>query len=294
MKLQSIWSKCMVENERSHTLWAVMCCAVECHGMMLQAAGGALSLREALRWAAQDVPLRAARTESAPGGPARGPPPAPRAWGRQHTCREEAVPGGRGSCHTIPSQHPGLHLQCQHHDSRGEAKGTRQRMLFACSLLSLLVYQEISFIWNQMALSFYQLSFYISLFSACVAIICQSFIYITISMSVNEVCFTCLSSLCLHFLPCLCHESWRGTSGRCSHCVFLILLTAQQTDGASAPPPSPSPSLPQDCPVVHVSSRNIDMELVFWLQSLNIDRDVIDKASVYWIHKTTLTTSWKG
>lgn len=49
-------------------------------------------------------------------------------------------------------------------------------------------------------------------------------------------------------------------------------MTAE-TAGASAP----SPSLSQDCPVVHVSSRNIDMELVFWLQSLNIDRDVIDK-----------------
>ncbi|CAL4111120.1 unnamed protein product, partial [Meganyctiphanes norvegica] len=30
-------------------------------------------------------------------------------------------------------------------------------------------------------------------------------------------------------------------------------------------------------PVIHVSSRNIDMELVMWLQQLSLDRDVIDK-----------------
>ncbi|KAK7019358.1 Mitogen-activated protein kinase kinase kinase 5 [Halocaridina rubra] len=37
------------------------------------------------------------------------------------------------------------------------------------------------------------------------------------------------------------------------------------------------PNLSQEPPVIHVSSRNIDMELVIWLQSLSIDRDVIDK-----------------
>lgn len=42
--------------------------------------------------------------------------------------------------------------------------------------------------------------------SACVVIICQSFINIAIYMSVDEVYFTCLSSLCHHFLACLCHE----------------------------------------------------------------------------------------
>lgn len=31
--------------------------------------------------------------------------------------------------------------------------------------------------------------------------------------------------------------------------------------------------------MIHVSSRNIDMELVSWLQSLSIDRDVIDKVT---------------
>lgn len=38
-----------------------------------------------------------------------------------------------------------------------------------------------------------------------------------------------------------------------------------------------STSVPQELPMIHVSSRNIDMELVLWLQSLSIDRDVIDK-----------------
>ena len=46
----------------------------------------------------------------------------------------------------------------------------------------------------------------------------------------------------------------------------------------SAAAASPTvPTLPPDCPVVHVTSRNIDMELVLWLQKLGIDRDVIDK-----------------
>ncbi|XP_068222744.1 mitogen-activated protein kinase kinase kinase 15 isoform X2 [Palaemon carinicauda] len=37
------------------------------------------------------------------------------------------------------------------------------------------------------------------------------------------------------------------------------------------------PTLSHEPPMIHVSSRNIDMELVHWLQSLSIDRDVIDK-----------------
>lgn len=36
-------------------------------------------------------------------------------------------------------------------------------------------------------------------------------------------------------------------------------------------------TLSHEPPMIHVSSRNIDMELVVWLQSLSIDRDVIDK-----------------
>nr|XP_045590226.1 mitogen-activated protein kinase kinase kinase 15-like isoform X3 [Procambarus clarkii] len=51
-------------------------------------------------------------------------------------------------------------------------------------------------------------------------------------------------------------------------------LTADSNVSGAA---SSSPSLPQELPMIHVSSRNIDMELVRWLQSLSIDRDVIDK-----------------
>ncbi|XP_069957702.1 mitogen-activated protein kinase kinase kinase 15 isoform X3 [Cherax quadricarinatus] len=50
-------------------------------------------------------------------------------------------------------------------------------------------------------------------------------------------------------------------------------ITESTPDGAA----SSATTFPQEVPMIHVSSRNIDMELVKWLQSLAIDRDVIDK-----------------
>lgn len=164
-----------------------MCCTVECHGVMLQAAGGTLPLRKAVWWAAKDVPLRAARTESAPGRPAQGPPPAPPVGGCQHTCWEKGVPGGGGSCHTLPSQHPGVNFQCQHHDSRGEGKETRQ-MCFVCK--GKKVYWCIG---KSHLFLLVSLLLRVDWVSVCSAVICLSFINITISMSVNEVCFTSIS-----------------------------------------------------------------------------------------------------
>ncbi|XP_042878655.1 mitogen-activated protein kinase kinase kinase 15-like isoform X1 [Penaeus japonicus] len=56
--------------------------------------------------------------------------------------------------------------------------------------------------------------------------------------------------------------------------------SAETVTGESIPEDAASPSLahnPHEPPMIHVSSRNIDMELVAWLQALSIDRDVIDK-----------------
>ncbi|KAG7174571.1 Mitogen-activated protein kinase kinase kinase 15-like [Homarus americanus] len=78
-------------------------------------------------------------------------------------------------------------------------------------------------------------------------------------------------------------DSSVGTMESVSSADTVIAESNYPEDGAS----SASSSL-QEPPMIHVSSRNIDMELVKWLQSLSIDRDVIDKDVLTWMRRDDL------
>ncbi|KAK8378621.1 hypothetical protein O3P69_009370 [Scylla paramamosain] len=73
----------------------------------------------------------------------------------------------------------------------------------------------------------------------------------------------------------LCQEEGSASHSSASTVDSTCSATTMTAESAAASPAMPP--LPPDTPMVHVSSRNIDMELVLWLQKLGIDRDVIDK-----------------
>ncbi|KAK4320970.1 hypothetical protein Pmani_008223 [Petrolisthes manimaculis] len=70
----------------------------------------------------------------------------------------------------------------------------------------------------------------------------------------------------------LMEDSPPGTQGSGSSGDTITVENTSEGATASAPP-----VMVVDPPTIHVSSRNIDMELVQWLQSLSLDREDIDK-----------------